>query len=131
MSDRHVDPEAVLADLKPFQRRTARWAFERMFNEREPTRRFLVADEVGLGKTHIAKGVIAQVIDHLQQDPQSRQIPVIVLTAKALTVTERVALDQTARTVIQKRGLDRDTLLQELRGLLRAYRDPTPKGLNP
>jgi CheY-like chemotaxis protein/anti-sigma regulatory factor (Ser/Thr protein kinase) len=71
------------------------------------------------------------VIDRLQQDPQSRQIPVIVLTAKALTVTERVALDQTARTVIQKRGLDRDTLLQELRGLLRAYRDPTPKGLNP
>jgi hypothetical protein len=42
-----------------------------------------------------------------------------------------VALDQTVRTVIQKRGLDRDTLLQELRGLLRAYRDPTPKGLNP
>jgi signal transduction histidine kinase/DNA-binding response OmpR family regulator len=71
------------------------------------------------------------VIDHLQQDPQSRQIPVIVLTAKALTVTERATLDQTARTVIQKRGLDRDTLLQELRGLLRAYRDPTPKGLNP
>jgi signal transduction histidine kinase/CheY-like chemotaxis protein len=71
------------------------------------------------------------VIDHLQQDPQSRQIPVIVLTAKALTATERATLDQTARTVIQKRGLDRDTLLQELRGLLRAYRDPTPKGLNP
>jgi CheY-like chemotaxis protein len=71
------------------------------------------------------------VIDRLQQDPQSRQIPVIVLTAKALTATERVTLDQTVRTVIQKRGLDRDTLLQELRGLLRAYRDPTPKGLNP
>jgi CheY-like chemotaxis protein len=71
------------------------------------------------------------VIDHLKQDPQSRKIPVIVLTAKPLTTTERVALDQTVRTVIQKRGLDRDTLLQELRGLLRAYRDPTPKGLNP
>jgi signal transduction histidine kinase/CheY-like chemotaxis protein len=71
------------------------------------------------------------VIDRLQQDPQSRQIPVIVLTAKVLTATERVTLDQTVRTVIQKRGLDRDTLLQELRGILRAYRDPTPKGLNP
>ena len=71
------------------------------------------------------------VIDQLQQDPQSGQIPIIVLTAKALTATERVTLDQTVRTVIQKRGLDRDTLLRELRGLLRAYRDPTPKGLNP
>ena len=57
-------------------------------------------------------------IDHLQQDPQSRQIPVIVLTAKALTATERATLDQTVRTVIQKHGLDRDELLQELRGLL-------------
>jgi signal transduction histidine kinase/CheY-like chemotaxis protein len=71
------------------------------------------------------------VIDHLQQDPQSRQIPVIVLTAKTVTATERATLDQTVRTVIQKRGLDRDTLIQELRGLLQAYRDPTPKGLNP
>jgi CheY-like chemotaxis protein len=71
------------------------------------------------------------VIDHLQQDPQSRQIPVIVLTAKTLTATERATLDRTARAVIQKRGLDRDTLIQELRGLLQAYRDPTPKGLTP
>jgi CheY-like chemotaxis protein len=67
----------------------------------------------------------------LQQDPQSRQIPVIVLTAKTLTATERATLEQTVRTVIQKRGLDRDTLIRQLQGLLQAYRDPTPKGLNP
>jgi len=72
-----------------------------------------------------------QTLHELKADAITRDIPVIVLTAKALTVTERVALDRTARTVIQKRGLDRDTFLQELRGLLRAYRDPTPKGLNP
>ncbi len=57
------------------------------------------------------------VIEHLQQDPQSRQIPVIVLTAKTLTAA-----------VIQKRGLDRDTPIQELRGLLQSYRRPTAKG---
>jgi signal transduction histidine kinase/CheY-like chemotaxis protein len=67
------------------------------------------------------------VIEHLQQEPQSRQIPVIVLTAKTLTTAERTTLDQTVRTVIQKRGLDRDTLLQELRSLLQAYRSATPK----
>ena len=31
----------------------------------DPTRRFLVADEVGLGKTLVARGVIAKTIDHL------------------------------------------------------------------
>jgi hypothetical protein len=51
-----------------------------------------------------------------------------VLTAKTLTAAEHAMLEQSVRTVIQKRGLDRDTLIQELRGLLQAYRDPTPKG---
>jgi signal transduction histidine kinase/DNA-binding response OmpR family regulator len=68
------------------------------------------------------------VIEHLQQDPQSREVPVIVLTAKTLTAAEQAMLEQSVRTVIQKRGLDRDTLIQELRGLLQAYRGPTAKG---
>jgi len=72
MVDHHVDPDAVLAELKDFQRRTAIWAFERMFADENPSLRFLVADEVGLGKTHIAKGVIAQVIDHLQKSGDER-----------------------------------------------------------
>jgi CheY-like chemotaxis protein len=65
-------------------------------------------------------------IEQLQQDPQSRQIPVIVLTAKTLAAAEQALLEQSVRTVIQKRGLDRETLIQELRGLLQAYRGPTP-----
>ncbi|HSF32955.1 MAG TPA: response regulator [Candidatus Tectomicrobia bacterium] len=68
------------------------------------------------------------VIEHLQRDPQGRHIPVIVLTAKTLTAVEQAVLDQSVRTVIQKRGLERDALIQELRGLLQAYRGPTPKG---
>jgi CheY-like chemotaxis protein len=64
-------------------------------------------------------------IEQLHQDPQSQQIPVIVLTAKTLTAPEQAFLDQSVRTVIQKRGLDRDTLIQELRGLLQAYHDST------
>ncbi|MCQ3804639.1 MAG: hypothetical protein OXC98_04500 [bacterium] len=54
-----IDVAATMADLKDFQRRTAEWAFQRMYADRDPALRFLVADEVGLGKTHIAKGVIA------------------------------------------------------------------------
>jgi CheY-like chemotaxis protein len=68
------------------------------------------------------------VIEHLQQEPQYRQIPVIVLTAKTLTPKEESMLEQSVRSVIQKRGLDRDTLLQELRGLLQTYRGRTSKG---
>ena len=66
-------------------------------------------------------------IEQLQQAPLSQQIPVIVLTAKTLTAAEQALLEQRVRTVIQKRGLDRETLIQELRGLLQAYRGPTAK----
>jgi signal transduction histidine kinase/CheY-like chemotaxis protein/HAMP domain-containing protein len=67
------------------------------------------------------------VIEHLQRDLQCRQIPVIVLTAKTLTTLDQVMLEQSVQTVIQKRGLERDALIQELRTLLQAYRGPTPR----
>jgi hypothetical protein len=58
------DIEATLSPLKPFQRRTVDHAFERLFLAPDSTTRFLVADEVGLGKTLVARGVIAKAIDH-------------------------------------------------------------------
>jgi PAS domain S-box-containing protein len=61
-------------------------------------------------------------IEQLEQAPLPQQIPVIVLTAKTLTANEQVILEQSVRTVIQKRGLDRETLIQELQGLLHVYR---------
>lgn len=60
------DTEAMLATLKPFQRDTVDYVFRRMYTDPDCTRRFLVADEVGLGKTMVARGVIARAIDHLQ-----------------------------------------------------------------
>lgn len=59
------DVEAVLARLKPFQRKTVEHAFDRLFLAGDSTARFLVADEVGLGKTLVARGIIARTIDHL------------------------------------------------------------------
>lgn len=84
MTEPRVDVTATLADLKDFQRRTAEWAFERMFADRDPALRFLVADEVGLGKTHIAKGVIAQVIDHLGRTGDKRHDIVYVCSNAAI-----------------------------------------------
>ena len=73
-----------MADLKDFQRRTAQWAFHRMFADDNPALRFLVADEVGLGKTHVAKGVIAQVIDHLGRTGDKRHDIVYVCSNAAI-----------------------------------------------
>ncbi|WP_370327700.1 helicase-related protein [Euzebya sp.] len=59
-----ADP--VLAELKDFQRDTARHVFRRLYVDDPPAHRFLIADEVGLGKTFVARGIIAQAIEHLQ-----------------------------------------------------------------
>ncbi|WP_053918251.1 helicase-related protein [Brachybacterium sp. SW0106-09] len=62
-----VDVDALLAGLKPFQRATVDHAFRRLWTDEDLVSRFLVADEVGLGKTLIAKGVAARAIVHLRQ----------------------------------------------------------------
>src|SRR5690242_2973579 len=64
MSDR-PDTKSALEGLKDFQRATVDYVFSRFYGP-NPTRRFLVADEVGLGKTLVARGVIARTIEHLR-----------------------------------------------------------------
>lgn len=59
------DLSAILGQLKDFQRRTVDYVFRRMYLDPTPARRFLVADEVGLGKTMVARGVIARALHHL------------------------------------------------------------------
>lgn len=59
------DVAAIMSRLKDFQRNTAEYAFRRLYTDPDPTRRFLVADEVGLGKTKVAQGVVAMTVDHL------------------------------------------------------------------
>lgn len=59
------DAERELAKLKAFQRDTVEYVFSRMYGDMDPARRFLVADEVGLGKTLVARGVVAKVVDRL------------------------------------------------------------------
>ncbi len=63
----YVSSKHEMVGLRDFQRDTARYVFSRMFGDgADSTSRFLVADEVGLGKTLVARGVIAQIIEHLQ-----------------------------------------------------------------
>ena len=67
MTRRTENTELVLARLKDFQRRTAEYVFRRFYLDPSTTDRFLVADEVGLGKTLVARGIIALAIEHLRR----------------------------------------------------------------
>ena len=66
-----LDPKKALICLKDFQRETVNNVFRRLYTDHDATRRFLIADEVGLGKTLVARGVIARAIEHLR-DQKSR-----------------------------------------------------------
>jgi len=58
----------ILAPLKGFQLRTVEHAFHQLFEAADSPGRFLVADEVGLGKTLVARGVIARAVERLWRD---------------------------------------------------------------
>lgn len=64
-ADGRPNLQEALGGLKDFQRATVEYVFRRMYVDQPSQRRFLVADEVGLGKTLVARGVIAKAIDHL------------------------------------------------------------------
>ena len=65
MLNSRFNAAAALAPLKSFQRRTVDYVFERLYGSQDPVKQFLVADEVGLGKTMVARGVIAKTIEKL------------------------------------------------------------------
>lgn len=60
----HFDPEVfereAMAGLQPFQRATVEQIDAMFRNKEHPMRRILVADEVGLGKTRVARGVVGK-----------------------------------------------------------------------
>lgn len=65
MQARRPEPEVIMRSLKDFQRATVDRVFQRLYVDEPAARRFLIADEVGLGKTLVAKGVIVKAVDHL------------------------------------------------------------------
>ncbi|MBN2596188.1 MAG: hypothetical protein JXR82_05310 [Marinifilaceae bacterium] len=46
------------SQLKDFQIATVDYVFQRFTDSENPCNRFLIADEVGLGKTLVARGII-------------------------------------------------------------------------
>ncbi len=87
MTEERFSADAVLSGLKDFQRRTVDYVFNRLYGE-DSTTRFLVADEVGLGKTLVARGLIARVLEHLQDKVE--RVDVIYVCSNAAIATQNV-----------------------------------------
>lgn len=77
MAPARYSAQRVLDQLRDFQLATTEHAFRRLYLDDDSTRRFLVADETGLGKTFVAKGVIAKTIEHLQDDDTIKRIDIV------------------------------------------------------
>lgn len=71
------------------------------------------------------------VIEALEANPAFRNIQVIVLTAKSLTAEDKVVLERRVHAVIEKRGIERSLLINELRSALGAYQRPSEGGTVP
>lgn len=69
------DPRVAQQPLTGFQRATVRHVAKRFYQD--DVRRFLVADETGLGKSMVARGVIAEAITALQHDDRVQRIDVV------------------------------------------------------
>jgi hypothetical protein len=82
--------DKVMEGLKDFQRVTVDHVIDRFFG-RDPTRRFLVADETGLGKSLVARGVIARTLEELQDDDTVDRIDVVYVCSNQDIATQNVA----------------------------------------
>jgi hypothetical protein len=58
--------------LKDFQEATVEYVFKRFMDSENHCNRFLVADEVGLGKTLVARGIIKKIYDHFKSIGKSQ-----------------------------------------------------------
>jgi hypothetical protein len=73
---------AALDTLKKFQLATVNHVDQRFYGPAQ-VRRFLVADETGLGKSLVAKGVIAKAIERLQDDDSVDRIDIVYVCSNS------------------------------------------------
>lgn len=81
-----VDHE--LSKLKDFQRATVDHVFRRMYLDEDRTSRYLVADEVGLGKTMVARGVVARAVAHLKS--HVKRVDVVYVCSNAAIAAQNI-----------------------------------------
>lgn len=90
---RNIPPPAaaVLSELKDFQRATVSYVFDKIYASQALRRRFLIADEVGLGKTLVAKGIIAKAAEHLLENEGKRRIDVVYICSNQSIARQNIS----------------------------------------
>src|SRR5699024_1748199 len=110
-----LDPDAVLAGLKPFQRATVEHAFRRLWTDEDSVSRVLVADEVGLGKTLIAKGAAARAIAHLRETTD-RTVTIVYICSSSQIAGQNLDRLRELTGGEAQRNADRITMLPQTMG---------------
>jgi tRNA C32,U32 (ribose-2'-O)-methylase TrmJ len=111
------DVDQVLAGLKDFQRDTVGYVFQRLYQDPDRVSRFLIADEVGLGKTLVARGIIAKAVDYLWE--KIDRIDIVYICSNQEIARQNIdRLDITADRTFQfsSRATLLPVTLQELKG---------------
>lgn len=87
-----VDVDTVMAGLKGFQRDAVDHVIDRFYGPGSAANsgRFLIADETGLGKTIVARGVIARAIDHLQGVDHVDRIDIVYVCSNVDLATQNL-----------------------------------------
>ena len=96
MTAERFEATPALAQLKDFQRWTVDYVFAQLYGGGAPAGRFLVADEVGLGKTLVARGVIARALEYLQD--RVERIDVVYVCSNSAIAGQNVARLKVAGT---------------------------------
>ena len=83
------DLESTLGGLKDFQRSTVDYVYYRLYEVEDRVDRFLVADETGLGKTYVARGIIARIVDRLW-DEAIESIDIVYICSNSAIAAQNV-----------------------------------------
>jgi replicative superfamily II helicase len=75
-------------ELKDFQKQTVEFVYNKLYKEKKD--KYLVADEVGLGKTIIAKGVIAKAFEKFKPTRQNPTFNVIYICSNQALAYENL-----------------------------------------
>ena len=86
--DKRPDVNNVLNQLKDFQLKSVDRVFQRLYCDKDSTDRFLIADEVGLGKTLVARGLIAKSVDFLWN--KVKRIDVVYICSNREIATQNI-----------------------------------------
>ncbi|MEO9329057.1 helicase [Gordonia aurantiaca] len=86
----NFDASPVIAGLTGFQRSTVEHVMAQFYRPGS-SGRFLVADETGLGKSLVARGVIARTIERLQTERRRGQITIVYVCSNSDVAAQNLA----------------------------------------